>query len=100
MVKLLACRERGPGFFSWSHRYNFRDWLSLVLLPSCDIAEILLKRRKSSTNQFLASREANRVGVGCVDKNFNLGHFFLTIKDRAFIFHMCIPYDKTFHMVP
>ena len=21
-------------------------------------------------------------------------------RGRAFIFHMCIPYDKTFHMVP
>ena len=31
-------------------------------------------------------------------KNFNLGHNFLS--DRAFILYMCIPYDKTFHMVP
>ena len=37
---------------------------------------------------------------GGVDKNFNLGHNFQTIEDRAFIFHMCIPYDNTFHMVP
>ena len=29
-----------------------------------------------------------------------LGHIFLTIKDRAFILRMCIPCDKTFHMVP
>ena len=34
------------------------------------------------------------------DKSFNLGHNFQTIKDRAFIFHMCIPFDKTFHLVP
>ena len=33
-------------------------------------------------------------------KNFNLGHNFQTIKDKAFIFHMCIPYDNTFRMVP
>ena len=41
-----------------------------------------------------------RVGVGCVDKNFNLGHNFQTIEDIAFIYHMCIPCDKTFHTVP
>ena len=40
------------------------------------------------------------IGGGGVNKNFNLGHNFQTNKDRAFIFHMCIPYDKTFHMVP
>ena len=39
-----------------------------------------------------------RVGVGGVDKNFNLGHNFQTIKDKAFILHMCISYDKTSHM--
>ena len=39
------------------------------------------------------------VSVGGVDKNFNLGHNFQTIKDRAFILHMCIPCNKTFHMV-
>ena len=33
-------------------------------------------------------------------QNFNLGHNFQTIKDKAFIFHMCIPYDKTSHMIP
>ena len=32
-------------------------------------------------------------------KNFNLGHNFLTRSDRAFILHMCIPCDKTFHIV-
>ena len=33
-------------------------------------------------------------------KNFNLGHNFQTRSDRAFILHMCILCDKTFHMVP
>ena len=64
--------------------------------------------------QFLASRDiyvrgANvsptvhvgvSVRVGGVDKNFNLGHNIQTRSDRPFIFHMCIPCDKTFHMVP
>ena len=31
-------------------------------------------------------------------KNFNIGHNFNTIRGRALIFHVCIPYDKTFHM--
>ena len=31
---------------------------------------------------------------------FNLGHNLWTVKDRAFIFQMCIPCDKTFHVVP
>ena len=41
-----------------------------------------------------------RFGIGCMDKNFNLGHNFPTITDRDLIFHMCIPCDKTFDMVP
>ena len=46
---------------------------------------------------FLASQD-NYVGVG-VNKNFNLGHNFQTKNDRAFVFHMCIPCDKTFNVV-
>ena len=33
-------------------------------------------------------------------KNFNLGHNLWTVRDRAFIFHMCIPCDKTFRIIP
>ena len=33
-------------------------------------------------------------------KNFNLGHNFWTIRGRALIFHMCIPCDKTFPLMP
>jgi hypothetical protein len=35
-----------------------------------------------------------------VCKNFNIGHIFWMVSDRTFIFHMCIPYDKTFLLVP
>ena len=35
-----------------------------------------------------------------VDKNFNLGHNLRITRDRTFIFHMCIPCDKTFHIIP
>ena len=33
-------------------------------------------------------------------KHFNLGHNIETVRDRAFIFHMYIPCEKTFHIVP
>ena len=33
-------------------------------------------------------------------KNFNLGHIFCTITDRALILGMCVLCDKTFPMVP
>ena len=33
-------------------------------------------------------------------ENLNSGHNFFTIGDRAFIFSMCVPYAKTFLMVP
>jgi hypothetical protein len=33
-------------------------------------------------------------------KNFNIGHIFWMVSDRAFIFHMCVPYDRTFLLVP
>ena len=46
-----------------------------------------------------ASAPCRRPHIGCENKNFNLGHNFLTRSDKAFILHMCIPYDKTFHMV-
>ena len=32
-------------------------------------------------------------------ENFNLGDNFLTIRGRLFIFHMCIPCDKTFPLM-
>ena len=36
------------------------------------------------------------------NKNFNIGHNFFILRDtsRAFIFGMCVPYDKTFPAVP
>ena len=33
-------------------------------------------------------------------KNFNIDHNFFILKDRALIFGMCDPYDKTFPTVP
>ena len=41
-----------------------------------------------------------RVSICCVDKNFNLSHNFPTITDRDLMLYMCIPYDKSFHLVP
>ena len=33
-------------------------------------------------------------------KNFNIGHNYSTVGDGAFIFHMCVPFDKAFPLVP
>ena len=33
-------------------------------------------------------------------KNFNIGHNFFIVRDRAFIFSMCVPYDQTFPTEP
>ena len=33
-------------------------------------------------------------------KNFNLGYNLWTVKGSAFIFHMCIPCDKSFQFIP
>ena len=33
-------------------------------------------------------------------KNFSLGHNFQTRRARVFMLHMCIPCDKTFHIIP
>jgi hypothetical protein len=35
-----------------------------------------------------------------VCKNFNIGHIFWMVNDRAFIFHMCVPYDRSFLLIP
>jgi hypothetical protein len=35
-----------------------------------------------------------------VCKNLNIGYIFWMASDRAFIFHMCVPYNKTFLLVP
>ena len=35
-----------------------------------------------------------------VRKNFYIGHIFWLVRLRAFIFHMSIPCDKTFLLVP
>ena len=35
-----------------------------------------------------------------VHKNFNIGHIFWLVRVKAFIFHMSIPCDKSFLLVP
>ena len=40
------------------------------------------------------------VRLSVCHKNFNLGHNFCTITDRALILGMCILCDKTFQIVP
>ena len=55
-------------------------------------------------------RQNHSVGTKIIDhltvtfdlhfENFNLAHNFWTVRGRDFIFHMCIPCDKTFPLVP
>ena len=33
-------------------------------------------------------------------KNFNIGRNFSMVRERAFIFGMCVPYDEAFLTVP
>ena len=33
-------------------------------------------------------------------KDFALGHNLWTMRDGAFILHICIPCEKTFHIIP
>ena len=33
-------------------------------------------------------------------KIFNLGHNLWTVRDRAYMLHMRIPWDKAFHIIP
>jgi hypothetical protein len=40
------------------------------------------------------------LGIDLLFKNFNLGHNFCLVGGRAFIFYMCIPSGKTFHLIP
>ena len=52
---------------------------------------IVIAPASSSSLLSLSSSSAS----SSVDKNFNLGHNLWTANDRTFIFHMCIPCDKT-----
>ena len=40
------------------------------------------------------------ITFGLLLKNFNIGHNFFVIRDRAFILGMCVPYDKAFPPEP
>ena len=40
------------------------------------------------------------LGVWPTFKNFNFGHTIWLVGARGFIFHMCIPSSKTFHLIP
>ena len=87
----------------------------VMLTPPPPPSPLPTKQHPLASLCFLASRDecpgslchspSVRIGVSvgvrvwCVNKNFNLGLNFLTSSDRAFILHVCIPCDKTFHMV-
>ena len=61
----------------------------------------LVRRDESPENYVIAPASAvSLLSSSSVDKNFNLGHNLRITRDRTFIFHMCIPCDKTFHIIP
>ena len=54
----------------------------------------------NATGRVLILLPALSVCLSVCHKNFNLGHNFCTITDRALILGMCVPCDKTFPVVP
>ena len=66
--------------FHVSHGYSLWQDLSYITII-CELVTLTLK-------------------FDLLFKNFNLGHNFWTVRDKAFIFHMCIPCDKNFHTIP
>ena len=76
--------------------------MSKMKILSCRCSlfiEYLLVRRDESPENYCHSPAASLLSSS-VDKNFNLDHNLWTATDRTFIFHMCIPCDKTFHIIP
>ena len=55
---------------------------------------------KEDTYRFSGQKAKGHVTFDLLLKNFNIGHNFLILRDRAFIFSMYVPYDKTFPVVP
>ena len=104
---LVSIRVSFTLCFCWRHmRSAYRG-------PSiCSLHPIIkLVMYACSPPNFLARRDecpqsyCRTPGVGFsvrvrLHKNFNLAYNSLTIIGRAFIFHMCIPCDKTFPWVP
>ena len=60
MVKLLACGARGPGFDFPASPLEFSE-IGYLLLPSRNMAEIPLNRRKFSKNQPNQQQFTNKV---------------------------------------
>ena len=66
------------------------------------IPNLIVPRFRESVGTLNLIRPSVRPSV-CLSvchKNFNLGHNFCTITDRALILGMCVPCDKTFPVVP
>ena len=85
-------------FFAKLVSYTFLFWLPKYISAK---SKWNFHFKRAGTNV----REDNVIAIASVSalaawtKNFNLCHNFPTIKDRAFIFDMCIPYDKTFTII-
>ena len=100
VVKLLACEARGPGFPS-SHRPGLVVTISEIgylLLPSLDMAERSLKRRKSSKQP---TNVVKYITILCLAGHGNLSDhvdFLNRYKNNGRV--GSINYDLTFEIVP
>ena len=79
--------------------------LYALLIQYFNIQKITFLARRDECLESYCRTPGVGVGVGVdvgvrVYKNFNLAYNSWTTIDRAFIFHMCIPCDKTFPWVP
>jgi hypothetical protein len=71
---------------------NFKHWPYLLISYVCSLWQDL----SIGTKVF----DLVTLKFDPLFKNFNIDHIIWMVSDRAFIFHMCVPYDKTFLLVP
>ena len=88
-----------PPWRPWFSRYHI---LSTSYITEIFIGIDFLARRDECPESYCRTPGVGvGVGVGVrVYKNFNLAYNSWTTIGRGFIFHMCIPCDKTFPWVP
>ena len=56
--------------------------------------------RKEDTYTLWGQKDKGHVTFDLLLKSFHIGYNFFILRDRAFIFGMCVPYDKTIPPAP
>ena len=83
--------------------YHTKRQINRTSLSLCTEAELFIVprfRERVGTLNLICLSVSPSLCLSVHHKNFNLGHNFCTITDRALILGMCVPCDKTFPMVP